>query len=182
MRLGIIILILAIWFGAPGTIFAKATDIGSYYVTAAVLNERLAPNKNAKVTNKIYRQQRVEVLELHKGWARISKYYNGQVEGVPGKVARWVSAAHLSKQQPADRIQPKLVNDPRIQGIPKVGEYGLTKTDILVLHRGAKHFLNTGRCDHIEYGDKSTNKQNTYYVNCGGSPNLFFKPSDLPRG
>ena len=177
-----VIFILAIGIGIPGSVFAKATEIGSYYVTAPALNERLAPSKNAKVTNKIYRQQRVDVMELRDGWARVSSYYNGQVEGVPGKAARWVAAAYLSKQRPADRPQPKLGKDPRIQGIPKVGEYGLTKTDVLVLHRGAKHFLKTGRCDHIEYGDKSTSKHNTYYVNCGGSRNLFFKPSDLPRG
>jgi hypothetical protein len=63
-----------------------------------------------------------------------------------------------------------------------VGEGGLTEIDVAILHRGAKHFLDSGRCKRIEYGDKSTSKPNTYYVNCGGPRNLFFKPSDLPRG
>jgi len=158
------------------------SDIGSYYVTAAKLNVRLAPSKNAKITNKIYRQNRVDVMEVRGGWARISRYYDGEVEGLPGKVARWVTTVYLSKQRPADKPQPKLVNDPRIEGLPKVGEYGLTKKDVLILRRGAQHFLKTRRCDQIEYGDKSVNKSNTYYVNCGGSRNLFFKPSDLPKG
>ena len=125
----------------------------------------------AKITNRLYRQNRVDVLEVRNDWARISKYYNGRVEGLSGNVARWISANHLSKQQPADLAQPKLRPDSRINGIPKVGESGLTEKDVLILNRGATHFLHSGRCKRIEYGDKSVSKPNTYYVNCGGPRN-----------
>jgi hypothetical protein len=52
---------------------------------------------------------------------------------------------------------------------------------VIILHRGAKLMLDNGRCKRIEYGDKSVSKPNTYYVNCGGFSNIFFRPSDLPR-
>ena len=46
---------------------AEATRPGPYFVTPSTLNVRLAPNANAKVTNRLYRQNRVEVLELRNG-------------------------------------------------------------------------------------------------------------------
>ena len=177
-----LLLVSAICLLAPSVGFAEATGSGSYYVTAPTLNVRLAPNRNAKITNRLYRQNRVDVVELRNGWARISKYYDGRVEGLSGNVARWVAANHLSGQRPGDQAQPNLRRDPRISGIPKVGSGGLTENDVIILHRGAKHFIDSGRCARIEYGDKSTSKANTYYVNCGGPRNHFFKPSDLPRG
>ena len=153
---------------------------GSHYITASTLNVRLAPSSRGKITNRLYRQNRVDVLEVRGGWARISKYYDGRTEDLSGQVARWVSAAHLSKRRPADLPQPKISADSRINGLPKVGENGLTKMDVIIIHRGARYMLDQGRCKRIEYGDKSVSKPNTYYVNCG-SRNLFFKPSDLPR-
>jgi len=175
-------LLSAMCFFVPNVGFADATEGGSYYVTAPTVNVRLAPNANAKITNRLYRQNRVDVLELRDGWARISRYYDGRVEGLSGDVARWVSASHLSQHRPPDLAQPNLPDDPRIGGIPEVGESGLTESDVLILHRGAKLLLDSGRCKRIEYGDKSVSKPNTYYVNCGGPRNHFFKPSDLPRG
>ena len=68
------------------------------------------------------------------------------------------------------------------QSLAEFASSGLTEADVAILHRGAKHFLNSGRCKQIEYADKSTSRPNTYYVNCGGPQNHFFKPSDLPRG
>ncbi len=161
---------------------AEVTTSGSYYVTASTVRVRLAPKSTAKVTNKLHRRNRVDVLEVRDGWARISKYYDGRVEGVSGKVARWVANKHLSAERPSDARQPKAPRNPRISGLPKVGQGGLTEADVAILHRGAKHFLDSGRCKQIEYADKSTSKPNTYYVNCGGPRNHFFKPSDLPRG
>jgi hypothetical protein len=176
------LVLVAIFLLVSTTGLAEATNPGSYYVTAPTLNVRLAPNGSAKIANRLYRRSRVDVLEVRDSWARVSKYYDGRVEGLSGNVARWVSSNHLSKQRPADVAQPKLPHDPRVSGLPKVGEGGLTEIDVAILHRGAKHFLDSGRCKRIEYGDKSTSKPNTYYVNCGGPRNLFFKPSDLPRG
>ncbi len=160
---------------------ASISEPGSYFVTDSVVNVRLGPTLNAKVTNRIYRQQRVDVFEVRGGWARVSKYYDGQIEGEPGQVARWVSARRLSVQRPEDLSQPALPTDPRISGLPRVGEGGLSKRDVLILHRGAMHFLKTNRCQRIEFGDKSVSRKNTYYVNCGGPQNLFFTPSEIPK-
>ena len=164
---------------AAFSVYAEAASSTAYYVTADTLNVRLAPKPNARITNKLYRQQKIYVYEIKNGWARISEYYDGGVEGVSGKVARWVSAKYLSATRPADKSQPKFSDDPRIKGMPKVGQYGLIKRDVQVLYAAAKHFIQTGKCSHIEYGDKSTSKPNTYYLNCGGE-NHFFKPSDIP--
>lgn len=166
---------------AGGTANGQAMKPGSYYVAVDVLEERLAPEPNATVTNRIYRQQRVDVYETKNGWARLSRYYDGAIEGKSGQVARWVLAKHLSPARPADKPQPAIASDPRIpQGsIPKVGEDGLSESDVRILHRGAFHFLESGRCKRVEYAHKSVSKPNTYFVNCGGA-NLFFTPADLP--
>lgn len=161
--------------------FAAAEGRGSYYVTADQTNEHLGPSAATSVTNTIYRQQRVDVFEVRGGWARVSDYYDGGVEGVSGQVARWVPAEHLDRARPADLAQPDLGNDPRIQGLPKVGENGLTEEDVRILHRGARYFLESGQCKRVELGDKSLSRQNTYYINCGEPRNRFFTPADLPR-
>jgi len=159
---------------------AEEITLGSYYVNTEVLNVRLAPNSTGKITNKIYRQQKVDVLELKSGWARISKYYDGSFEDMSGQVARWVSANRLSKNKPSDVAQPDFKKDPRINGIPKVGQYGLTESDVSIMYAGAHHYLNIGKCKKVEYADKSISKAGVYYINCGG-PNIFFKPSDIPK-
>ena len=153
---------------------------GSYYVTAPAVEVRLGPDRQSKATNRLYRQNRVDVVEIRNGWARISKYYDGRAEGVPGNVARWVLTQHLSAERPSDLSQPKVPHDPRISGLPKVGQGGLTEADVVILHRGAKHFLDSGRCRLVEYGDKSTSKPGVYYLNFGGPRNRFFKADDIP--
>jgi len=160
--------------------FAQASKPGAYYVNEKVLEERLAPSTNGSVTNRIYRRQKVEVFEIKDGWARVSKYYDGSVEGKRGQVARWVIAGGLSASQPPELPQPLFPSDPRIakDALPKVGQHGLSEQDVQVLYKGALKFLNSGKCARVEYGDKSTSKANTYFVNCGGA-NLFFTPSDV---
>ena len=159
----------------------EATSPESYYVTSQSLNVRLAPNGTAPVTNKLYRQQQVEVFELKGNWARISKYYDGRVEGIPKQVGRWVFLPHLSKIRPEDMSQPLVVSNSGIKknAIPKAGQDGITDGDVQIMYRAANHYLKSGRCNNVEYADKSLSKANTYYLNCGG-PNLFFKPSDIP--
>ena len=176
MRIAVLALALIL---TPAHLLADASTPGSYYVTAGTLNVRLAPSPKAKTTNKLYRQQRVDVFELKNGWARVSKFYDGRVESLRGQVARWVSAKHLSTNRPADLAQPKLKEDSRITGLPTVGEHGLTERDVRILHRGAKHFVDSGKCQKVEYGDKSTSKRNTYYVNCGEPRNRFFTPASI---
>lgn len=175
-----LIFVYVLVLGIVCSAYSEADTPGTYYVIADILNVRLAPSPKAKITNRIYRQEKIVVYEVKNGWARISKYYDGWIEGVPQrKVARWVAAKYLSPTRPVDRPQPKFSNDPRIQGIPKVGQYGLTKSEVELLYRAAEYFLRTGRCSLIAYGDKSVRKPNTYYVNCDGRENLFFKPSDI---
>jgi len=164
----------------PFLAYAQATSPGFYYVAADTLNVRLAPESEAKITNKLYRQEKLDVYEVNGEWARISEYYDGAVEGISGNVARWVSAKYLSKLRPEDKQQPNIPNDPRINGIQKVGQYGATENDVEILYAAAEHFLKSKKCKKIEYGDKSMSKPNTYYLNCGGSKNHFFKPSDIP--
>lgn len=154
---------------------------GSYFVSSDVAEVRLGASRSAQITNRIYRQQRVDVFEVNGPWARISKYYDGRIEGAKGSVARWVPAFKLSATRPPDLEQPSRPRDPRINGMPKVGEDGLTRRDVDILYRGATHYLQSGQCKKIEFGDKSTSRRDTFYVNCGG-PNFFFKESDLPRG
>ena len=172
------VLLLAIFLTHP--VFAKELKTGTYFVNETALEERLAPNQKGKVTNRIYRQQKVDVLEVKGSWARVSKYYDGEVEGEKGQVARWVLIKGLSATRPSDLVQPTIKSDPRIlkDAIPKVGENGLKENDIKILYKGATKFLNSGQCANVEYGDKSVSKPNTYYVNCGGL-NIFFTPSDL---
>lgn len=61
--------------------YAGATTSGDYYVTSDDLNVRLTPDKSGKITNTLYKRQKVEVFEVKGNWARISRYYDGGVEG-----------------------------------------------------------------------------------------------------
>lgn len=90
----ILALIVAI-FSVPAA-FAEAVSAGAFLVTADKLNVRLAANTAGKIASKLYRGQKVEVLEVANGWARISEYFDGRSEGLSGNVARWVFAIHLA--------------------------------------------------------------------------------------
>ena len=168
---------LAVYAGA---VTAQATGPGVYFVTVKVLEERLEPDLDGSITNRIYTGQKVDVFELKNGWARVSPFYDGEVEGKSGQVARWVLATGLSVNRLPDKPQPKIVRDPRIakDAFPKVGEYGLDATDVAVLNKGAMNLLNSGKCSKVDAGDKSISKKNTYYVTCGGR-NVFFTPADV---
>jgi hypothetical protein len=166
-----------------GMAWGQATGPGSYYVKVDVLDERLGPKESAKSTNRLYKGQRLDVFEVRSGWARVSQYYDGAIEGLSGQVATWVKASGLSAKEPTKPPTPEPENprDSRIAAgaIPQPGERGLTKKDIEILTKGALQFLNQGRCTQVEYADKSVSKPNTYYVNCGGPTNIFFTPNDL---
>jgi hypothetical protein len=133
------------------SVFAGEFKTGSYFVKESALEVRLSPNPKGKVTNRIYRQQKVDVLEVIGNWARVSKYYDGEVEGEKGQVARWVLIKGLSTSRPADLAQPTIKSDPRIMkdAIPKVGENGLNENDIKILYKGATKFLNSGQCANV---------------------------------
>lgn len=157
----------------------SAASPSSRYVVEQV-QERLGPSQEAPTTNTLYRQQKVDVYETKAGWARVSPFYDGEVEGMAGDVARWVPLSSLSEKRPTDMPQPVTPSDPRIAGIPKVGEGGLTKRDVQLLHAAAQYFLETGKTQQIEYGDKSLSRPGVYYLNFGGPSNHFFTPNDIP--
>lgn len=159
---------------------AAANAATPKYVGTASLEEHLGPSHDAKVTNKIYKNQKLEIYEDKAGWSRVSEYYDGEVEGVNGKVARWVESAALVDSRMEDNQISPSYSDPRIEegAIPKVGQHELSESDIRTLYAGAIKFLNNGRCSKIEYADKSVDKPGVYYVNCGDE-NVFFTSQDV---
>ena len=148
---------------------------GYYYIAASTLNVRSAP-RTGKVVNRLYSQQKVFVSAVDSGWGRIT----------PARAApRWVSMKYLTRTRPRlpeSKPVSQTLRDSRIakDAIPKVGENGLTQTDVDILWKGANWALRTGRCSRIEYADKSVSRTNTYYVNCGGR-NVFFTPSQIAK-
>lgn len=162
---------------------SEAADVR--YVSSTSVDERLCPSASCSSTNKIYRQQKVEVFELKDGWARVSRYYDGVVEGagIAKQVVRWVPTKDLSLTRPPDIAQPKLKtaeDDPRISYLPKVGDSGLSAADVSLLRRYAVTLLKSGVCAEIDDGDKSVSKPGTYYVHCKGEmANRFFRAEDV---
>ena len=169
MRFLCLCVVVALTLAAP----ASAQELGDYYVGVPVLNERAAP-KTGEVVNRIYRGQKVTVYEIRDGWAQID---------TPGFEERWVIFKSLTRERPAELSQEGVasVDDPRIEpdAIPHVGDNNLSKEDVNLLWRGAKHMLDTGACTRIVLGDKSISKRNTYYVTCEDSTNHFFTAEDL---
>lgn len=151
---------------------AIATKPGDYYVTTDEASERLAPGRNGKVTNTLFKRQKVAVVELKDGWARVSKYYDGQVEGVQGQVARWVEASALSPNRPAEE---------KVDGVDKELGDALKDSDNFSKHR--KAFVEASRkliaertCSLKDFKSaggwmKSTQYSNgaVYFVYCGGT-------------
>ena len=128
----------------------------------------------------------INVIQIKGQWARVSNHYDSTSERKEfpqiktSVVARWVVFKFLDKLKPADLKQPKLEKtlvDSKIKGIPKVGDGGLTKRDVVVIRSYAAKLLKTGECTSIDYGDKSVSKPNTYYVVCAEEfKSRFFQP------
>jgi len=155
--------------------------LGVWYLDTESAGVYLAANNFMAPTNRLYRRSKVDVLEVLDGWGRISKYYDGTVEGLPGRhVARWVDMKGLSRIQPEKIDQPKISVDPRIEGLPEIGQGGVLLRDVQILHAAARFYIETGQARKIEYGDKSVNRAGTYYLNFGGPKNHFFKVADIP--
>jgi hypothetical protein len=171
-------------FSFAALAIAQGALADEYYVSGDVLNVRLCPAEDCPITNQIYRGQKVTVYEHSREWARVSEFYDSRAEKLEfsqissDTVARWVTFSYLSTTKPEKLKQPQLdgaLADPRIKGIPDAGEYGLTSEDVISLRKYAAELLESGECSGIEYGDKSTTKTNTYFVNCTGeNKNRFF--------
>lgn len=163
---------------------AERTELRRYYVKNISVKVRLSPDSNGKITNTIYRRQAVDVMELQNGWARVSDYYDGQIEGKSGNLARWIPYNSLAKKRPQKlKLRKFMVEKPhRIDGIPKVGQHGLTERDVQILYAAAKYYLETGKASQIVYGDKSVKRPGIYYLNFNNTnENHFFSPEDIPN-
>lgn len=120
--------LLIIMIVIASTSYAEEITKGSNYVVSKSLNVRLGPKMSAKKTNTLYYQQKVEVHEVKNGWARISKYYDGLIEGEHKTIARWVSAKYLSGKKPQISHYKIIGDSLKAYRHPRVdtGKYGVS--------------------------------------------------------
>ena len=146
-------------------IFSYAYDA---YVKTDTTHEYLSPSKKAKITNTLRIGQKVEVLEIKKGFARVSKFYNGEVEGASGDVARWVPVSDLSETNEKPIIK---TNTELEKAIANSDDFHLYK-DKFVSHSQA--LINKGKCSIADFKEmggwlKSTSGgKSSYFTYCGG--------------
>jgi hypothetical protein len=159
----------------------------NYYVASDVLNVRLCPATTCPITNRIYRQQKVEVFEIRGEWARITEYYDAASERLEfpqlseETVARWVIQRALSKSRLTD-VEFKRAEelDPRVQGIPKAGENGISAQESELMGKYANQLVRTDQCRGVVFADRSVNRANQYYVQCTGeNGNRYFTAEDV---
>ena len=131
-------------------------------------------NSTGKVTNTLSKRQKIEVLELKDGWARISKYYDGEVEGMSGEVARWVSAEYISPTRPALEEKSE-INSPLAEAIKYSDDLEENKHTLISV---SNELISSGTCtlsDFKKVGGwlKSVNykPKSVYYTLCGGTKN-----------
>ncbi len=146
--------------------------MGKAHVTVDRLNVRLSPDPSGKVTNRLDRGQRVDVLEISNGWARISKYYDGVVEGESGQAARWVASKHLSKSRPSlsSAVQSNSPDSPLEAVLRSSDDYHKHRARFLA---AAEQLISQGRGtieDFREMGGwvRSTRRKSVYFTYCGG--------------
>jgi hypothetical protein len=155
--------------------FAVAGAPGRYVVTTEQLNVRLASDRTGKVTKIFYQGQKIKVLEVSNGWARISEYYDGANDGIAGSVAQWVRATHLAALPPPKAKIKVDVNSPVFQAIKS--------SDDLDVHQGvfvtvSAKLVESGQCKLSDFRDiggwwrsAAHNPRSVYYTYCGGASN-----------
>ena len=113
-----------IFIVASGFVGAEEKQRHDYrYVTTEKLNVRLLPNKRGKITNVLYKRDRVQVFEVtDKGWVRVSRFYDGAKEGVSGRVARWVFGKYLSLVRPPENKVPDVYKDNKLADALKISD------------------------------------------------------------
>jgi uncharacterized protein YgiM (DUF1202 family) len=153
--------------------FATSKLPGDFIVTAGTLNVRLAANKAGKVTNKLYKQQEVEVFEFNNGWARISQYYVGETEGLSGDVARWVFATHLSAKRPVE--EKIIVDSPIVEAIISSEDLAIYLDTFVSV---SKELVKAGECKLSDFKDiggwwrsAEHKPKSVYYTFCGNASN-----------
>lgn len=138
------------------------------YVKSDTTFEYLSPSEKAKITNTLRLGQKVDIFEEKNGFARVSKFYDGSVEGVSGTVARWVLIRDLSEENQKPNIQ---TNSELEKAIANSDDFHLYK-DKFTKH--SQVLINKGKCslrDFQEMGGwlKSTSRgPNSYFTYCGG--------------
>jgi|TARA_R100001440_G_scaffold74262_1_gene99594 uncharacterized protein YgiM (DUF1202 family) len=104
-----VVIILALIFAFPCQATLQESSIdekmeaGNYTIKVNNTRVRLEPSYKGKITNTLHKGTKVYVYEFKSGWARVSKWYSGSVEGVVGDqmtglVARWVPARLVSRK------------------------------------------------------------------------------------
>ena len=153
--------------------FAQAEAPGRYIVTATSLNVRLAADTSGKLVDKLDMSERVNVIEVRDGWARISEYYDGTTEGLSGRVARWVYAAHLTDKPPAAE---RLKVNPAVYDAISASEDLEQLRDIFA--QASQRLINNRRCKLSDFRDiggwwrsAEHNPEPIYYTYCGGATN-----------
>lgn len=161
---------------------ASATPPEQYFVATDEVKERLGPSAQAKATNTLYKRQQLEVLEVKGGWARVSKFYDGQFEGVVGSVARWVPLSSLSKTKPAE---PKVDGSPIAQALKHSNNFEKHQRTFI---SASEKLIADGTCKLKDFRDaggwaKSSTMapRQVYFVYCGGmekSNRIYLDVSD----
>ncbi len=143
-----------------------------YYVSSETVDVRLAPNNASKVTNTLYKRQKVDVFEVKDGWGRISKYYDGSSEGLGGAVARWVLMEDLVGA-PINNLPPIDQNTSELELSIRASDNFSTYQDAFI--RASRRLLDDGRCvldDFKEMGGwvRSSNykPEPVFFTYCGG--------------
>ena len=144
------------------------------YVTSERLNVRLLPNERGKITNVLYKRDKIEVFEVSdNGWARISQFYDGAVEGVSGLVARWVFAKYLSPNRPPEDKVPNVFKDDKLVNTLKRSDDFLKYLKVFV--EASKKLIDSRKCtlgDFKKMGGwfRSANYKSKaiYFTYCGG--------------
>ena len=157
-------------YSVVSTALGAANGPGDYYVTAEQVQERLGPSPNARSTNTLAKRQKVTVFEVKSGWARVSKHYDGEVEGVKGQVARWVPAKDLSQQRPSEE-KVAAPDSPLRRALKDSDDFAKHHTAFL---DASKKLVDSGTCSLQDFESnggwmKSTNQAGAvYFVYCGG--------------
>lgn len=171
--------------GAGSAIAAERT----MYVSGDGLNVRYCAASDCCIADRLELNTPVSVMEQEGRWARISVYHDAPIGGgscrkpEEGEAAHWVSLDYLTDDVP-DGSDPNawygMLSDRRIKGIPRVGDYGLTRQDLELIRRYAALLLLNGACDAISAGNKSVSREETYYVACEGeTEQRYFTADDV---
>lgn len=150
---------------------AEIESAGDYYITQPGVTVRLGPDWKAKATNKLNKGEKVEVFEVKGDYARISKYYDGSVEGVSGKVARWVTTKYLSSTKPTTS-KPSSSNSPVAQAVKDSDDFSIYQKQFVA---ASESLVKSGKCSLADFKEmggwmKSTNHKSkpVYFTYCGG--------------